>query len=327
MDQPGTQSRPVIILGVDRSGTSIVARLAHEWGAYGGDFAQLTRSDPFNPSGYWEYRPMVLFLHEVFKEVGRNFWRPGFEEALRSAAENPRLREPAAGLVASMAAGGPAWFWKEPWLSVQLPFWKEIWGDASYIITVRNPYDSAVSWEKMMLPREARGRISIIALNLLRWQHFMMSILCNVDGSRRLLFVPYEDLVRDPRSQCVRISRFLDQETGAAPTGEDRIERMVNAVDPGLWRNKSETDFSQIKIASRDQKAFYELLRRKVDDPYEPFDAADYPIYPGWREYLHNFAEFEAFYDTASKLLRSRLVRFALAVGQRLASLRRSAKA
>ena len=326
MIQPQAQSRPVIILGVDRSGTSIVARLAHEWGAYGGDLAQLERRDPFNPSGYWELRPMVLFLHQVFKEVGRDFWRPGFDEALRNAAENPRLRKPAAELVASMAAGGPAWFWKEPWLSLQLPFWQGIWGDASYIVTVRNPYDSAVSWEKMMLPRDVRGRVSIIALNLLRWQHFMLSILRGVDGSRRLLFVPYEELVRDPRGQSERICRFLDRETGTGHEGEDRFERMAKAVDPGLWRNKSETDFSQLEIATREQKALYDLLRRKVDDPDAPFDAGDYAFYPGWREYLQNFAEFEAFYGTASKLLRSRWVRFALAMNRRLAFLRRPAK-
>ena len=325
MNQSQAQSRPVIILGVDRSGTSIVARLAHEWGAYGGDPAQLERRDPFNPSGYWELRPMVLFLHEVFKEVGRDFWRPGFEQALRNAAENPRLRKPAEKLVASMAAGSPAWFWKEPWLSLQLPFWKPVWGDASYIITVRNPYDSAVSWEKMMLPRDMRGRISIIALNLLRWQHFMLSILRGVEGSRRLLFVPYEELIKDPRGQSERICRFLDQETGTAHD-ECRVKRMLTAVDPDLWRNKSETDFSQIETATREQKALYDLLRRKVDDPYAPFDPGDYALYPGWREYLQNFAEFEAFYATASKLLRSRIVRFALAVKRRLAFLHRPAK-
>jgi hypothetical protein len=320
------QSRPVIILGVDRSGTSIVARLAHEWGVYGGNPAELERRDPFNPSGYWELRPMVLLLHEVFKETGRDFWRPGFEEALRNAAANPRLRKAADDLVASMAADGRAvWFWKEPWLSLQLPFWKQIWGDASYIITVRNPYDSAVSWEKMMLPRDVRGRISIIALNLLRWQHFMLSILRGVEGSRRLLFVPYEELVKDPRGQSERICRFLDQETGTAHD-EGRVERMLKAVDPGLWRNKSETDFSQIEIATREQKAFYDLLRRKVDDPYTPFNLDEYALYPGWREYLQNFAEFEAFYATVNKLLRSRPVRFILAVNRRFAFLRRPAK-
>ncbi|HEX7183130.1 MAG TPA: sulfotransferase [Thermoanaerobaculia bacterium] len=326
MIEAGIRSRPIIILGVDRSGTSIVARLAHEWGAYGGDLTQLMRSDPANPKGYWENRSLVLFIHEIFKAVGPEFWRTGFDEALRSKADDPTLRDPAAQLVAGMAGAGPAWFWKEPLLSLQLPFWKELWGDATYIITVRNPYDSAVSWEKMMVPREVAGRISILALNLLRWQHFMLTILRHLDGSKRKLFVPYEDLVRDPRSQCLRICDFLDAETGLENRSEERLERMAQAVDPDLWRNRSETDFSQVEIATREQKGLYELMQRKVEDPDAPFEAGAYPMYEGWREYLQNFSEFEAFYGSVNQLLRSRFVRLALAVSQSFASLRRFRK-
>ena len=39
-------------------------------------------------------------------------------------------------------------------------------------------------------------------------------------------------------------------------------------------------------MAAAEQKALYSFLRRKVTDPAEPFKAADFPIFPGWREYL-----------------------------------------
>ncbi|HYG61808.1 MAG TPA: sulfotransferase [Thermoanaerobaculia bacterium] len=312
-------SRPVIILGVDRSGTSVVAQLTHEWGAYGGDPSSLMRSDSANPHGFWEYLPMVRLIHQVFREVGYDFWRPGYEEALRTTAGDPRFRAPAEELIASMAAGGAAWFWKEPWLCLQLPFWQEIWGDASYIITVRNPYDSSVSWQKMTLPSGAESRLRLVALGLLRWQYFMLSVLRHVEGSRRLLFVQYEDLIQDPRAQSARICGFLDREVGTARVAEGRAERMAEAVDGSLWRNRSPVDFSQIEIASREQKALYELLRSKVADPEARFDPDSYPMYPGWREYLHNFNEAEG---AVRQFLGSRLVRLALALDGWRASFR-----
>lgn len=322
MTTAAPQSRPIIVLGVDRSGTSIVANLLHEWGAHGGELAHLQRRDSGNPKGYWENRAMVLFIHEIFKAVGRDFWRTGFDDAIGSLARDERFRRPAADLVAGMAAAGPAWFWKEPWLCLQLGFWKQIWGDASYIITVRNPFDSAVSWQDMQLPRRVEGRISIVALNLLRWQHFILTLLHHVDSSSRKLFVPYEGLIQDPVGQCLRICRFLDVETGS-DRSDGRAETMAKAVDPSLWRNRSETQFSDNEMATPEQKALYEFMRRKVEDPQAPFDIGAFPMYPGWREYLQNFADFQTFYAEANEILRSRAVRFALAVGRPFASLSR----
>jgi hypothetical protein len=318
-DAASTGHRPVIILGVDRSGTSIVAKLVHEWGAFGGDPAQLMEGDRGNPQGYWEHGPMALFVERIVTAVGPDFWRPDYAEALRRLAADPGFRGEAEGLVAGMAAGGPVWFWKEPWLCLLLPFWQEIWGDATYIITVRNPYDSGLSWQKMNVPPEVRGRISVLALSLLRWQHVMLTILRHTDGSKRRLFVPYEELIQDPASQCVRICGFLDAETGRDATGEGRAGVMAQAVDRSLWRNKSETDFSQVEIAAPEQKALYGLMRRKVEDPDAPFDAAAYPLYAGWREYLQNFGEFQIFYERSYPVLNSPLVRFVLAVRRRFA--------
>lgn len=320
------ETRPIIILGVDRSGTSLVAKLVRDWGAFGGEDAQLVRRDPFNPTGYWEYRPMVLFMRDVFQAVGPDFWRADYEQALRAKGGDLELRKPAQALIAKMGAEArPAWFWKEPLLSVQLPFWQQIWGDATYIVTVRNPYDSAVSWEKMIRPRELEGQISLLSLNLLRWHHFMLSILTHIDSSPRKIFVSYEDLIRDPATQCDRLCRFLDLETGLDRRGEGRAEAMSRSVNPDLWRNNSRTDFDEIALASREQRELFKLMRRKVANPAEPFDPTAYPIYPGWREYFGNFAAFQGFHQNVTEMLRSRPVRTALAVQQLLSKVRRKA--
>jgi hypothetical protein len=41
---------PVIILGAERSGTSVCAEMVHAWGAYAGEPAELDAPDALNPT-------------------------------------------------------------------------------------------------------------------------------------------------------------------------------------------------------------------------------------------------------------------------------------
>src|SRR5947209_7457888 len=66
--------RPIIILGVDRSGTSLIAELVHRWGAYAGEASELAPGNEGNPQGYWEYMPMEDFLSDLSRSVGLSDW-------------------------------------------------------------------------------------------------------------------------------------------------------------------------------------------------------------------------------------------------------------
>ena len=84
------------------------------------------------------------------------------QQQIQKKAADPAYRKRAAELMAEMHKGGP-WFWKDPALSHFLPFWKQIWGEAINIITVRNPLDTAVSWQKFIMPSNVEVRISFVA--------------------------------------------------------------------------------------------------------------------------------------------------------------------
>jgi len=300
---------PIIILGMDRSGTSIVANLVHRWGAYGGDPDQLSEGDERNLHGYWENELIGEFNALFSRGVGVRFWHPDFVDTITAKAADPHWRNAALDIIAMMGDQGRIWFWKEPYISVYLPFWKQIWGSATYVITVRNPYDSAVSWQKFIVPREAQQTIRTEAANLLRWQAMMMSALENTQDCNSKIFIPYEDLVNEPRKQCRRLCNFLSDEYLLERVDYDQLEYVVGAVDPKSWRNRSSTPFTDVSIATEAQKALYQLLLEKVDDPNKPFDAAQYPFYPGWREYLENLQTLKVLYD---RLSRSQGVQFPL---------------
>ena len=129
--------------------------------------------------------------------------------------------------MSEMDEGGP-WFWKDPALCHYLPFFKQIWGDAIYIITVRHPLDTAVSWQKFIMPSNLNDRISFVAMNLLRWQHMMTLILRHTEDAAHRLFVGYEDIMRKPHVQAERLSNFLNSKF---ENRDSRIQPMADTVD------------------------------------------------------------------------------------------------
>ena len=280
----GPESQPIIVLGVERSGTSVVAEMVHRWGAYAGPPETLQKADTHAPRGYWEFLPLWDLLAELGDfDAGATWWDHDFQQRMEKKGDDPAFRKKATELMIEMSKGGP-WFWKDPALSHFLPFWKQIWDEAIYIITVRNPFDTAVSWQKFIMPSNVKVRISFVAMNLLRWQHMMMHILQHTEDAQHRFFLGYEDIMRQPRAQAEKLACFLNPKFGKQISP---IQEMVDAVEPELWRNDCRIPFEQVPEATAEQKALYAFARRKIDNPFEPFDVAKYPLPPGYLEFLN----------------------------------------
>jgi hypothetical protein len=286
--------RPIIVLGIDRSGTSLVTELIYRWGAYVGDFALNPSNE--NPQGFWEYQPMQDFMTELQVSTQMWEWNPEFKKMISDRAFDPQYRERALALIASMEEKGTPWVWKEPELCLFLPFWEKLWTRPVYVVTVRNPHDSAASFEKIFLTPKLQERARLTAYFALRWQHFMLEILEHTEkGITPTLFVSYEELMRSPVEQCRRLWAFLNAQTGIEDEEGERLEAMFEAINPGLWRNKKEISFYDVPEASGEQKELFRYLQGKTRDKSEPFDPSRYPMPPCAREYLENFSLFVAF--------------------------------
>jgi len=273
--QPG-----IIVLGMHRSGTSVVAELVQRWGAYGREEA-LVQGDVWNERGYWEYGPLVDFNEALLRAVNSSWHIPPSDSdrpLLASLAQDAGFRERALRLLEDMQAGGRPWFWKDPRLPVLLPFWKQIWEDVVYVVPVRDPIDIALSLQR-------RDRLSV-SLSLLVWQRYMSEILLDRDALGAALFLSYEKLLADGIRECTRLSRFLEerlaiQSPGTAQPGEV----MAEAVVPELCRNRATVGFAQSPIATPVQKALYRTLESLANgSPVDP--AATAALEPHWREHL-----------------------------------------
>ena len=187
--------RPIIVLGAERSGTSVAAEMVQRWGAYAGEPDQLTPGDARNPQGFWEYKPVWDFLAKLGGfDAGASWWDADFQTHMREKRSQPVYRDEALALIAGMDKAGRPWFWKDPALSFFLPFFQAIWGNAVYVITVRDPYDIARSWQQFVLPPKFEGAVSLIAGNLLRWQYMISLILEHTEAAQDKIFIPYEEL-------------------------------------------------------------------------------------------------------------------------------------
>jgi hypothetical protein len=284
----GHEGRPlgIIVLGSERSGTSVVTEMIHRWGTYAGPSDNLTPADEHNPHGRWEYAPLWQLLAEIgdFGE-GATWWSDSFEERVTRKLQNHAIVAKARALMADMEREGTPWVWKDPALCHFPWFWKPIWGDVTYVITVRHPYDVARSWQRMAVPAERRDAVDLTACNLLRWQHMMLSVLRATEDTRRKIFVEYEQLVHTPLTQAGRLAQFLDEQTGWQ-RAEEVVEWMAAAVDPSLRRNRCDRPLAEILESTMAQQALYQLLQQKVSDPTAEF-AVEFQMPEGWWQFVH----------------------------------------
>src|SRR5262249_37748805 len=145
----------------------------------------------------WEYQPLWQLLEEIgdFRD-GATWWDPKFEERVRAKLQVPETREKALALMATMEGKGRPWVWKDPALCHFLSFWKPLWGDIAYVITVRHPADVARSWQRYAVPAHLRDSVDLTTCNLLRWQHMMLMVLRATDEVGAKIFVEFEALIQ-----------------------------------------------------------------------------------------------------------------------------------
>ncbi len=139
--------KSVIVVGMPRSGTSMLAGIFGRKGFFATDepAEQLRPGDHANPDGYWEAESLVERNVEVFEAVGyggHNTWHfdpidAGQARAIDDLAPIEGHREFLAGFQASAP-----WMWKDPRLCYTLGYWWKLMpdpGSTGVVLIRRNP--------------------------------------------------------------------------------------------------------------------------------------------------------------------------------------------
>jgi glycosyltransferase involved in cell wall biosynthesis len=148
----GSTSSPVIITGMHRSGTSLIASYLNRLGVHVGD--RLWEANRQNPKGYFEDADFVDLQWKMLEDAtpegdgGHRDW--GWTESER--LDRGRLAahvDAARGLLAARAGRPGLWGWKDPRTSILLDFWDDLLGgEARYVFLYRFPWEVADSMQR-----------------------------------------------------------------------------------------------------------------------------------------------------------------------------------
>ena len=222
------RARPIgiVVLGMHRSGTSLLTRVLNLLGC--ALPKNLLGAHESNPRGHWESLDAIEINDTLLSALGRR-WddvRELPDDWLdREETENARQR--IRSLLEREFSSQPMWVLKEPRLCRLAPLWLEAIAaldmDARVIVPVRHPLEVSQSLA-------TRNDLDAGRSHLLWWQHLVEAERGSRDVPRT--FLHFHNLVTDWKSECERMAVELGVKWPVRlAAASERIERFI---DPTL---------------------------------------------------------------------------------------------
>jgi hypothetical protein len=219
----------ICVLGMHRSGTSLVAGIMRELGIDLGPDEGFLPPDSNNQRGYFELRELVHLNNDILACYGGSWDEvPELPPAWEESGQLEQIRDHAARLLSERFAGSQRWGWKDPRTCKTLPFWQRLVPGLRYVICVRNPVDVAHS----IRTRDDPGTDE----HGLDWLRHTASALAYTADQPRIL-VHYERFFQDGEGEVRRLARFLGSEDQLEDP--DRVARILEFIDPALVHARS----------------------------------------------------------------------------------------
>ncbi|WP_417449757.1 sulfotransferase [Kordiimonas sp.] len=250
-----TMTPPVIILGVHRSGTSLLTRMMEALGLFVGHDLQ----------GDHESRIFIQVNNKFFEKTQSSWDRPAYptQEHIDANVIGGIVKANLPQIRASFGPMNAPWGFKDPRTVTTLPLWKRLFPNAKIVYITRSPFDIAQSLtkrhneliERGIFPRSgdfSKGNVRFTqrcatvegSLSFALEQVDFIDRLKEGGTANPCLQLSYEGLLRDPSAELRRIVRFIglspdrDALTAAAamPTNQDavKLQNVAGAYFPAL---------------------------------------------------------------------------------------------
>jgi hypothetical protein len=224
MTRSGARGAPVVVVGMHRSGTAIVARILEALGVDLGGGVSPDAEDVGivrlhelllrRAGGSWEYPQPFVDL------VGLPHLRLQAEQRLRRYASRQRPRS-------------QVWGWKDPRTAFTLPLWESIYGDLSLVVVRRDGRDVAASLAHRARAEQQRAN------GVLTERRRRRRVLDAIDPARAVRFDSVRCWEPDKGLQLwAEYNHAIDSyvERTRAPTVELRLEDLVRGADEQIRR-------------------------------------------------------------------------------------------
>jgi hypothetical protein len=247
----------VCVLGMHRSGTSLIARMVNLLGVDFGPQERMLPPQPDNPKGFWEYIPFVMLNERILDRYGGR-WQapPDLPPRWWRGVRSLDLRLRARYYARQDFRHSRLWGWKDPRACLTLPFWRHLYPQMNVVVCFRNPIDAAASLERREgIPLEQGLRL---------WELYSRGALEHSVGCPRVV-VSYEEALAEPAEILARIARLILPEADG-----DRVApaaaRLEEAVDGGGRHHATPaSDVLESEATTEAVRDLYgELLERRV---------------------------------------------------------------
>ena len=220
----------ILVLGMHRSGTSMVTRLLNLMGAYFGPEGSDVGASRENPKGFWERRD-VLDLHEdVLRAVDSDWYRVAHFD-LDTLPEHVRadFEIRAKKIQLDLDAHTP-WVMKDPRLCLLFPLWRPL---------LKNPVCVLVHRPPLQVGQSLKTRDGFpIVFGMALWEKYTQSALAGSAGLPRVLLA-HQAVVRDPVGTAEKLYRALS-ERGVQGLRLPEPAEILAFVDPSLHREQGD---------------------------------------------------------------------------------------
>lgn len=243
-----TSQAPLIIAGMHRSGTSLIASFIHHSGIDLGD--DLVGPRKSNPYGHFEDAEILDFHRDILvREFGHPMWVPGPPDL----SEEDRQR--AAQLIA-VRRHKARWGWKEPRTCLFLELWNGLLPDALFLFVVRHPLLVLDSLSRRTKSKFYHFRKHNKFLRAWMTYNQECALFCRSHCDRCMLIV-LEEAVRNPTVFVERLSSWLALDLN--------VRAFLGTYDPeALAREQTRTLLTSPRLQSA-SLSLYEQLQDKAD--------------------------------------------------------------
>jgi hypothetical protein len=202
-----SQSTGVLVLGMHRSGTSVVSRALIALGVCFGDALLEPASD--NPKGFFEDKDINALNVAILRALDCQ-WHTILIPIKDELRIHGNYAGRAAELLRNKFSQEPMWGLKEPRITRLLPIWVAAMADIDarylYLLVNRNPLSVADS----LAARNGIPRAKALAL----WAVHQMDGLAAVVESEGLV-VDYDQIINQPSVELDRLSRYIGRSADA----------------------------------------------------------------------------------------------------------------
>ncbi len=248
----------IIVLGVHRSGTSLVTRLINMMGAYfaaGG--ASIGFSDE-NPKGFWERRD-VIEANDAILTYSKSSWEELSNFSLPTVDGKkqkklpPEINDKIKNIILEMDGNRP-WVMKDPRMCLTFPYWRKNLEVPVAVVVHRDALEVAQSLK-------TRNRFSLNH-GLAIWEYYTAAIINSTQGMP-VIHLSHNEILKDPVGLVKKLHDKLI-EHGVQGLRIPSDKEILSFIEPSLYRSKLD-DLDRSQFLTSYQQKLSDIVSGKTE--------------------------------------------------------------